>query len=242
MKKVICTVFVLFFVAYVCLIVKNNLESNNLITSRELTNDYNPANTEKYVKVNVKSNDLTYAQIENKQYKIVDINPDVIYQANKFNRNVKRGIDAGIIKIKNTPTKEDLERAEEALVVYGYTYPDFQIPMLYCNKYYKIPNYRKAFVKRFGKENGKARNILVEFFGESGFEYLFKELSVFQKGAVLTEGFELMDENYEDFKVEVAKYGLKNPTRAMFCRFINDMPETVLDQQFEVFRIQHPKF
>ncbi len=241
MKKTFRTILGLFAVAQIILIIKNNQEPNKSITVQQLTNNYNPAHTGKSVKMDTKSN-TTYAQINNEQYKVSDMNPNITNQTNKFKHKVLQGMESGIIKIKRNPTQKELDMAEEAVTVYGYTNPDFQIPIQYCNKYYKIPNYRKAFIEKFGAQNAKARNILVELFGVSGFEYLAKELDAFQSNVVLAEGIKLMDENYEDFKVEVAKYGLKKPTKATFCRSINDMPETVLEQQVEVFRIQHSKF
>lgn len=241
MKKTFWTILGLFAVAYIILVIKNNQEPNKSITVQQLSSNYNPAHTGKSVKMAIKSN-TTYAQIGNKQYKVSDMDPNMINQANEFGRKVLQGMESGIIKTKRNPTQKELDMAEEAVVIYGYTNPDFQIPIQYCDKYYKIPNYRKAFIEKFGAKNTKARNILVELFGVSGFEYLVKELNAFQSNAVLAEGIKLMDENYEDFKVEVAKYGLKNPTRVTFCQSINDMPEMVLEQQWEVFRIQHQNF
>ena len=206
--------------------------SSERIGINELIDNYNPVITEQPIKVETDKNG-TYANIGNKK-QYLELDDKVKKEAQDFSNMVIKGIKSGVI---NDLSDEDRKKALNAWVVYSYTNYEIQEPIYYCDKYYTVNNYKDLFKKTFNKAHLEAKKRLINLWGESGYEYVSTEYK-----KIKTYDTSTMDENYKDFIDEMATRGVSNVDKVMFCKFIDYAPEMIVEQQKDLFKIQHPDY
>lgn len=208
----------------------NHKQRPQNISVNELENHHNPAIAGKKIKITTNGQKIQ-AQYDDKFYNVL-LDSNIRNQLNQVMAGVEKCYRADIFE---RLSDREYKTALEALVVYDYTTAEKQTAIHYCNAHYKIPNYKNLFLKTFGTINKESKETLLRLWGSDVFNCV-------QTAFVIKHDFEVMDENFIEFKTEMAKYGIKNTTKEMFCRFINDVPEAIVEQQLEVFKIQHPDY
>lgn len=206
--------------------------SSERIGINELMDNYHPVITEQAIKVKTDKNG-TYTNIDNKK-QYIEFGDNLKKEAQDFSNMVIKGIKSGII---NNLSDKDSKKALDAWVVYSYTNYETQEPIYYCDKYYTINKYRDLFKKTFDKAHLEAKKRLINLWGESGYKYVSTEYK-----KIKTPDTSTMDENYKDFIDEMATRGVNNVDKVMFCKFIDYAPETIVKQQKDLFKIQHPDY
>lgn len=207
-------------------------KNSSKLTLNDLMYNFHPIDTGKAIKVKTDESG-TYANIDSKK-QYIQLENNIKKQASDFSSLVLKGIETGAIK---KLSREENNKALDAWVVYSYTNLENQTPIYYCNKYYPISKYKDLFIKNFQKAHLESKKRLINAWGEPGFEYVsegYKGISVPDIGT--------MEDNYKDFKQEMALQGVDNADRVAFCKFINYAPQLLLEQQIELFKIQHPDY